>query len=264
MDKILARQAFMYIAVLMSFIIVCSSGKSVAADEKNMIVIANGEWQPFISKNLKHYGVFCHILKEAFASEGVKVIYKWVPWNRAYVLTQRGEFDATAAWIPTSERKKHFYYSSTILVNQKVFFHLKSFRFDWRTIDDLHDINIGIVLGFTYGEKFDNAVKTGKLQVFRESSESKNFFLLLKGRIQIYPQEIDAGYAFINKYFSEKAALITHHPKTIIETTHHLILSKQVDKNRRLLELLNKGLRRLKESGKLDKYLEASRQGKYK
>jgi len=207
--------------------------------------------------------VFSHIITEAFALEGVTVIYKWVPWKRAYEITKEGGYDATPTWVPTPEREQDFYFSNTILVNQKVFFHLKSFPFDWETIKDLQGMKIGGTLGYTYGE----AVKEGKLTVDWVPRDFQNFRKLAAGRIQIFPQEFDVGYAYIHDLppeHAEQAALLTHHPKPLLETTHHLIFSKQVAKNQRLLELFNKGLKTLKESGKLDKYFEASRQGAYK
>lgn len=115
------RNCFISVYVLLTVFGFSFSGVALADDE-NTIVIANGEWLPFLSKDLKHHGVFCHIITEAFASEGVTVIYEWVPWKRAYINTLAGEYDATATWVPNQEREKLFYYSDTILVNKKFFF----------------------------------------------------------------------------------------------------------------------------------------------
>jgi polar amino acid transport system substrate-binding protein len=261
-DRLVIRNCFICAIVLLSVVSFRLSG-AVLVDNKNTIVIANGEWLPFLSKDLKHYGVFCHIITEAFASEGVNVIYKWVPWKRAYINTQHGEYDATAAWVPNPERIKTFDYSDTILVNKKVFFHLKSYPFNWNCLNDLKEIKIGGTLGYTYGVEFDEAVKEGKLKVDWAPTDLLNFKKLLKGRFDILPQELDVGYGYINQFFPEEAALFTHHRKTLLETTHHLIFSKNVENNKRLLKLFNKGLERLKTRGTLDEYLEASKRGEY-
>ncbi|MBU2714317.1 hypothetical protein KCG35_25035, partial [Zooshikella sp. WH53] len=36
-----------------------------------VVRVATGEWPPYISKNLKHYGVVSHVIKEAFAEENI-------------------------------------------------------------------------------------------------------------------------------------------------------------------------------------------------
>ena len=69
---------------------------SLSANET--IRIANGEWPPYLSKELKHYGVASRIVAEAFALEGVKVKYGFFPWGRAYAVVQRGEWDGSVIW----------------------------------------------------------------------------------------------------------------------------------------------------------------------
>jgi len=57
------------------------SFSNVNAEEK--IRIATGEYEPFLSENLKHNGVGLRIIREAFALEGGEVEYGWYPWKRA-------------------------------------------------------------------------------------------------------------------------------------------------------------------------------------
>lgn len=233
-------------------------------NEKMTIVIANGEWPPFISEHLKHYGAICHIISDAFASENVQVIYKWAPWKRAFIQTREGEYDATAGWMMTPERKQIFYYSDVIMESQKVFFHLKSNPFDWNEIKDLKDLRIGTVLGYTYGAEFDQTIKDKVLSVEETTAEIHNFRKLIAGRLDIYPQELEVGYGRIKLDFPpEQAKLFTHHPKPLAPTTHYLLFTKKNQKNRLLLERFDRGLRKLKESGKVDEYIEAAQQGDY-
>jgi len=46
------------------------------------ITLANGEWAPYMSKNLKQAGYMSHIVTEAFAEEGITVKYVFLPWKR--------------------------------------------------------------------------------------------------------------------------------------------------------------------------------------
>ena len=55
---------------------------SINAGNPNRVVIANGEWNPYFSENLRYYGVVSRIVKEAFESEGIEVEYVFRPWKR--------------------------------------------------------------------------------------------------------------------------------------------------------------------------------------
>ncbi|WP_163832877.1 hypothetical protein [Spartinivicinus ruber] len=39
---------------------------------QGVIRIATGEWPPYISKNLKHFGVVSHVISQAFAKKELK------------------------------------------------------------------------------------------------------------------------------------------------------------------------------------------------
>ena len=61
----------------------------------------------------------------------------------------------------------------------------------------------------------------------------------------------------------DKVKLITHHPKHIQTFHNHLIISKQHAKNKKFIELFNKGLKKLKETGKYAQFIEEGQTGDY-
>jgi len=233
---------------------------------EEIVRLTNGEWSPYMSKNLKHYGVFSHIVTEAFGLEGIKVNYRFFPWKRGYEIAKKGKFDGSIGWAPTRKREEDFYFTNPVTHNKKVFFHLKNTPFKWNTIENLKGLKIGGTLGYTYGEEFDRAAKEGRIQVQYVPKETQNLKKLLKGRIDIFPVEIEIGYALIySELFPKQAALLTHHPKPVQETPLCVVISKNMDSQRakRLVNAFNEGLNRLKATGKYDEYIRNSRQGKY-
>ncbi|MCP4114551.1 MAG: amino acid ABC transporter substrate-binding protein [Desulfobacteraceae bacterium] len=249
-----------FILILIWFIFGLSS--QGAADE--IIRVATGEWKPYISKGLKHYGVCTHIVTEAFALEGVKVEIGFFPWPRAEHYAQTGEWDAMATLVSTPERKKVFNLSSVAYSSKRVFFYLKSYSFDWDTIDDLKDIDIGATIGYKYGSMFENAEKEGKISVQRVPKDVQNFQKMLIGRIKIFPYTIEAGYFMLREQFSsDQAVKITHHPKILQKADYHVMFPKSSKRSQRLVELFNKGLKQLKKSGRYDQMFKESRNGGY-
>ncbi len=235
---------------------------SIFAEET--IRITTGEWAPYLSKDLKYYGVAARIVTESFALEGVKVEYGFFPWARSKFFAREGEWDGSAVWVHNSERAKDFLFSDSVVEVKNVFFHLKSYSFDWNTIDDLKGISIGGTIEYSYGEAFQNAEKTGRIKVQRAPSDEINFRKLLAGRIKIFPFVLDNSYLLLQKSFKPgQIRLITYHPKPVDAKSNRLMLSKKIERNKHMLKLFNKGLKRLKESGKYDQYLEESRRGEY-
>ena len=236
-----------------------------AALAEGTIRITNGEWSPYLSEKLKYYGVASRIVTEAFSLEGIKAEYGFFPWKRALLLAQKGKWDGSVVWSYTEDRAKDFYYSDPVVKCKWVFFYLKTTSFDWKVIDDLRGFRIGGTLGYKYNPDFEAAEEAGRIKVYRVPKDEQNFEKLIKGRIDIFLQDIDVGYEMLNNLFpEEKVRLFTHHPKPIKDTGFHLLLSKQVEKNKEMLTLFDRGLKRLKESGKIEQYLKESRIGKYK
>lgn len=219
------------------------------------IKITTEVWEPYVSKSMKYHGLACRIVTEAFALEGVKVKYGFFTWARGYLLAKEGDWNGTFPYYFKNERTKFFIYSDPIFDGAVVFFHLKSYSFNWKTYEDLKNIAIGTTLGYTYGKEFDEAKNSGIIKTQKIAKNETNFEKMLLGRIQIFPFSTEVGYYTLQKLFPpEQAQLFTHHSKPLHTSPLYLILSKKNDRNKHLLLLFNKGLKRLKESGKYDEY----------
>ncbi|SDP86234.1 substrate-binding periplasmic protein [Desulforhopalus singaporensis] len=238
------------------------------ASAQEIVRLTNGEWQPLMSKNLKHFGVFSHIVSEAFLLEGIEVQYAFYSWQEAYDLAEKGDkYDGSVGWVATPDRETTFYFTDPVTVNKKVFFHLKSFPFQWNTIDDLVDLNIGAVNKYTYGEAFDTAAKTGKLKVEFVNQDKELIKRLMTGGIQVFPMAIEVGYSILHHELSlEQASLVTNHHRPVSVAPLSVMISKNIDPARaqRLVTAFNRGLARLKKSGAYEEMIWASRQGEYK
>jgi len=255
----------MYLIVrLFAVLVMVSMLSGIAVAET--VRLTNGEWPPFQSeKDLKYHGVFSRIVTEAFALEGINVEYGFFPWKRSIEYAKEGKWDGTFAWAyERPDFKPDFYFSNPFASVPKAIFHLKHKPLNWKTVDDLKGLRIGITAGFTYGEAFDLAVKEGKLTVEEVSLDEQNIRKLLAGRFDAFAMEIDVAMYLMQTILShEQADLITYHPNILMEAQMSVAFPKKSEKSTRLVETLNRGLQKLKESGKLDQYLEESRQGKY-
>jgi len=224
---------------------------SLGSRAEETLRLASGEWKPYVSLAMSNYGSFSHIVTQAFALEGVEVEYGFFPWSRSMAIAERGDWDGTLPWGYQEERIKNFHHSEAVVEQRYFFFHLKSFKFDWQSYRNLNGLIIGASLGYNYKGGFQSAEKKGDIEVFRVGTESQLIKMLLAGRIQLALIEKTIAQDLMCRSFSrQEIARITYHPKLQSRDGLHLLLSKKVDKNKHLIKKFNRGLRRLKASGK--------------
>ncbi|MDX1451841.1 MAG: transporter substrate-binding domain-containing protein [Oleiphilaceae bacterium] len=229
------------------------------------IVLATGDWPPYVSEDLKHQGVTARIVREAFRLAGEDVEFQYYPWKRALILSEKGAVDGTFPWSLKPERAEDHLYSDPIGDYGYVIFHFKSKPFDWETIEDLKPYKIGGTNGYNYGNAFLTAAKNGDIRVEWAPSDDINWQLLLKGRIDLFPSDREAGYTKLRELFlDEEVALVTHHPIPLKPLTPlHLLLPKSNPLSEQRLEQFNKGLAILKERGRYHALLKELEKGLY-
>ncbi|MES2296267.1 MAG: transporter substrate-binding domain-containing protein [Pseudomonadota bacterium] len=226
-----------------------------------VVTLSNGEWPPYMSEHARQQGAVSQIVREAFALEGVKVKYVFRPWKRAMVEAERGEVDGSVVWSTGSAgsaRERLFYFSDVVIESSTVFFHLKSTRFDWNNYADLAQVSIGGTAGYEY--LFEGA----NIKIERAASDDINFRKLLAGRFTIFPSDLYGGQALLKEHFTpDEIARITHHPKPYDVTRYHLLMARKLKANAHYIELFNRGLKRLRESGKYGEIIGAMQRGEY-
>jgi polar amino acid transport system substrate-binding protein len=229
------------------------------------IRITSGEWEPYLSKNTYQYGLDSHIFTESFKLEGVDVEWGFFPWQRAYENTKKsGDWDASCCWWPDKETKNEFLVSNSITETSFVFYHLKSYKFHWNSLDDLKGIKIGGTTDYHYGNEFMDALKSKVINIEYTSKDEFNYQKLLAGRIEIFPNDPSVGNAQIRNNLSlDEANLLTYNPKGFGESTLHLIMSKNHKRNKYFLDKFNAGLIKLKASGRYQQMLNELEAGKY-
>ncbi len=249
---------------LLCTICVLLVGFPVSGFAQDTMTITTGEYPPYISEKVHDLGAMSRIITESFALANIDVKFSFFPWARAMMLASEGQWDASSGWLHTQEREEHFFFSDPVVNINIVFFHLKEYPFAWKTIDDLKDIEIGITIGYSNGTMFDTAEQEGKLVVDPVRSDRLNFRKLLKGRIKIFPVDLNVGRRLLKQEFSpDERELITYHPQPVNSTPLYLLFSKHVEKNSHLVEVFNQGLRQLRESGAYASYLEESLKGEH-
>ncbi len=246
-------------SIVLLCVVLCIAMFPAAIRAADPIRIGITESPPLTTAEREDYGIVPAIVTAAFKKVNTEAEYRVFPSARAFEIAKRGEVDATCAWVWSEEREKFFHYSEPIFKGPLVFFHLKSFKFDWETMDDVKGIQIGIVARNYYGPDFHEALDAGKLEFQEVFKKHLNLHKLMGGRIKLVPLNLYMGYDMAKKDFTpEKMEQLTHHPKPLKTSVYHLLFSKALAESESMVKLFNQGLQQLKGSGEYDKLLKDS------
>ena len=249
--------------IIILWIALCFS--PVFAEEE--ITVAIGEWSPFISRELPHYGIVSHVISEAFADSQIKVKYGFFPWKRSYHLVKRGKWHATAIWGKTEERKKDFFFSDIIYTGEDVLFYLKDRPLKWNgDLNDLSELNgltIGLSLGSAIGNVMENVKKKGLVTYDTTSDKLATFRKLLAKRIDAVEEIKAVGFHIIHTHFSKDQQEQIMNTNTLEKWDYHILFSKKLDENKRYLDIFNKGFGKMKKAGRFDEMWADFYNGKY-
>ena len=226
-----------------------ASAWPLAQAQASEIRISNGDWAPFMSPNLPHYGFVSRMVTEAFRLEGVTVQYEFFPWARAYLVAKQGTFDASISWYWNAERAQDFLFSEPIFVETQVLFHLRERPVPWKRLPELQGKRIGATLGYTYGEEFQKLESQKLLLVERTGSDEQNLRKLLADRLDAVVISKAVGERLVRSLGDAGSARIAINDQPVNSGPLHLIFPKAKPQSAQWLNPFNRGLARLKASG---------------
>jgi len=217
------------------------------------VILSTGDWAPFYSSTIPHGGIANRIVAEAFAEMNVLAVFQFGTWERAMQVAQYGPAVGSSGWLMNQERQRDFLYSDPIFTSKRVFFYHESKRFSWRSLEDLKGLRVGVTKGSLGEFPFDDLVRSGKIKLHISPNYPAGMKALSAGQVDVYACNYTVGqYILENQVSAEVGKGIVSHPKPIFAEENHLIISKRLHDADELLLIFNEGLRRLKESGRLD------------
>lgn len=222
---------------------------SLFSSEK--ITLVTDEYEPIYGSKLINQGVFSEISYEAFKAEGIDLNLEFLPWQRAYIMAQNGQYTGLLGALYFENRAKDFIYSEPVLEIDIVIFAKKHKIPKFNNFSDLKNYKISVVRGYNHSKEFDN---TNFLRKFESATIEDCVNLLLNDRVDIIagPEVVILNY--IQKKYStrintvEKIALIAKKPL-------HILISRENEKAEYYIEKFNNGLRTIKKNGIYDEIL---------
>lgn len=171
-------------------------------------------------------------------------------WKRCLLEVREGRIDIVAAAYRTSERATQFAFSSQHLIADPILLFVRRDR--QITFSDWHDLEgrtVGLLLGDSFGERFDRFAES-HLKVERVSRSEQNVRKLALGRIDFMPVGLRTWRLQGQRmgYGDE----ITQLPEPLVTEYYHVAV-RRGSALEPLLEHLDRRLREMHEDGSLER-----------
>ncbi|MDC8783914.1 substrate-binding periplasmic protein [Roseateles koreensis] len=215
-----------------------------------------GEWAPFFSADLPHFGVFAQVVSEAFAQQGFAVQYQIMPWKRALADVESGYLHGSPGWGLTPERAQKFLYSDPVILSHDALFFLKRRPLLFQRDEDLRDKLLGATSGYHYGPLIQQYEAEGILRVDRAPSDEASLRKLLLGRVDGLLMNREAGVFLLKTRFtSAEQAEVVISPRAVGSKTSHMVMSRALPEVPGQLKAFNLGLAELRQRGRVQELL---------
>lgn len=200
-------------------------------------------WEGYTDKDGS--GIFTKVLKRIFESQGIKLSVTNYPLKRALHLTRSGKLDL-AGGIPKDVEysTQHIQAKYPIAVTRISAFYHKDTIQDWNGLTSINGKKIvsthivGGMIGLKSNEYLEVATRKQTLS------------LVLRKRFDLYIDDEKLLFSTVNNN-KEKFNLNDYKIETVLSEGWYLI-STNNERGRKIIDLFNKGMEELKESGELN------------
>jgi polar amino acid transport system substrate-binding protein len=200
------------------------------------------------SKDGEPSGVLVEIVRTLFSRAGVPLTLHHFPFKRGYELVRRGNYDGIFNFYRIESRLALFDYSRPITRHPLVLFVKKDSDMVFSHLPDLRGKTIGTMIGYTYGQAFDQA------EFFRKDPASEHvhsFRKLLGGRIDAYLCDRMVGLYTARSHGFMQALKSLEKPVEVLEG--HIGFTR--GKHRDVIAGIDRQIVLMKESGEIDRMI---------
>ena len=223
-----------------------AGAKKEAAGVRKIVVATDSTWPPmeYVDENKKIVGFDIDLMDAIAAAAGFTVEYKSVAWDGIFAGVAADKYDAIISSVTiTDERKEQMDFSDSY-INAGQILVVKSDSTGVTTLKDLMGKTVGAQIGTTGSFEVEK-VSGVTLKTYDEIGLA--FEDLYNGRIQavVCDTPVAADYALQNEKYKGSLKIVG---EPFTEEYYGIVVKKG---NKELLDLINAGLKKVEDSGKL-------------
>ncbi|KAB0547700.1 amino acid ABC transporter substrate-binding protein [Pseudomonas argentinensis] len=178
-------------------------------------------WPPFTDQRLPGNGVATELVSTALSRAGYTSDYREVPWQRAVLGVQRGDYDVLiTAWY-SQEREAFGYFSAPYLVNRIRLVQRKGAAISFSKLSDLYAHEIAVRRGYAYFPAFtaDRQLQTVEVSSFENAAR-----MVHRGRVRLALEDEYVARFLFNHALKDIADDLEFLPAPLSENNLHILI----------------------------------------
>ena len=240
------------------FVLVSLYVRTAHAEHCNVLkVFGARDWQPlsYVGKNTQRVeGIGYDLIKYIADDLNVPMqIKSSVPWARGLSSLKKGQVDLAVAIYFSEERSEELIYSDSYFTNEARVFTLSNSKLRFHELKDLLNYSGGMFVGGGYGDEFDKFVERYDPLIKRVYYKEQLVGMLQLGRIDYFVLDYFDGVSFLKQQGLESKIKILDEP---ISSPKVYFATSKLSHCKKLLPYINKGIKKAKEAGVLNKIVE--------
>jgi polar amino acid transport system substrate-binding protein len=190
-------------------------------------------------------GLYPLLLRAVFKRMNVGMEVKAYPWKRALSMGEAGQ--AGVGGIYKNEKRLETYdYSDKIYTESLMVYVKKGGGLQFNTIGDLKGKEVGVIMGWSYGDDFDKSREAGLFHAQEVTTDSANLEKLIQGKVD-YVVAIDIAADHIIRDMKAEGQIEKLSTPLAVNDTF-LVFAKSVNQ-KDLLDKFNQTLNAMKQDG---------------
>jgi polar amino acid transport system substrate-binding protein len=213
------------------------------------------DYPPFTDPLAPGGGQAVRVVRAVFARMGQEVRLDWLPWNRGYLLTLAGQYQATFPYLHSEERQREFLYSDSILVAQSHLFMRQGDSLQADQPDSFRGRALCVVRGFAspLRQRLQAQIASGQTLVHEAPSLDSCARMLALKRVDAFSALDVQGRAAVREAGLDNQ--ITAAPRPVATLDFALISPRNQPEAAAFIGRFNAALRQLRADGSYKRLL---------
>lgn len=229
---------------------------NAAAQAGPVRLVTGDDYAPFTGRELPGGGLMTQVVQAALAESAMETTLDWLPWNRGYLETQRGGYDAAFPYTTGSQREAEFLYSAPLFGAEQHVFSRAGDAIELADLPRQQGRRLCYPLGWQPPEMIRQLLEQEVMSRHSPQGLNECARLLLLERDDLFIADIRLGESALRSTGAPLRAF--HRSESILgHSTLHLIVPRSHPRAAELIERFNRGLAALKESGEYQRLIDA-------
>lgn len=178
-------------------------------------------WPPFTDQRLPGGGVALELVSTALSRAGYASDYREVPWQRAVLGLQRGDYDVLITAWHSKDREAFGYFSTPYLINRIRLVQRKGAGISFEQLADLHGQKVAVRRGYAYSPSFMADEQVQKVEV---SSFENAAHMVQLGRVSLALEDEYVARFLFNSSLKDVAGELEFLPRPLGENELHILI----------------------------------------